>query len=94
MTSAFEKASPVLEKIGETALKAITNPFETIGDIFGGVVDIVKGAIDRIKDALDFDWEWPDIKLPHFKVSGSLNPMNWIDQGLPKFSVDWYSNGK
>ena len=94
MTSAFEKASPVLEKIGETALKAITNPFETIGDIFGGVVDIVKGAIDRIKDALDFDWKWPDIKLPHF----SIKPSGWkigdlLEGSIPRLGIDWYSNG-
>jgi len=28
--------------------------------------------------------------LPHFSVSGSLNPIDWLKNGLPKISVSWY----
>ena len=32
-------------------------------------------------------------KLPHFKFSGSLNPLNWATEGLPKIGVEWYAKG-
>ena len=29
--------------------------------------------------------------MPHLRVTGSANPLDWITQGVPKFSVDWYA---
>lgn len=31
--------------------------------------------------------------MPHFKFSGSLNPLNWATEGLPKIGVEWYAKG-
>ncbi|MPN61232.1 hypothetical protein SDC9_208966 [bioreactor metagenome] len=33
------------------------------------------------------------IKRPKFSFTGSLNPMNWASQGLPKLDIEWYANG-
>ena len=69
--------------------------------IFGGIVtaietpmnvvkDIVNSAIDFICEKFDFDWSFPPLKLPHFKISGSfsLNPPS-----APSFDIQWYNNG-
>ena len=36
---------------------------------------------------------FPYIPLPHFSISGSANPLSWIQDGLPKINVDWYAQG-
>lgn len=65
---------------------AIINPIDT-------AKNFVKSAIDKIKSFFNFQVSFPHIKLPHFKVSGSANPIKWLDEGVPKLSVEWYKSG-
>lgn len=51
---------------------------------------VVSSMIEKIKSFFNFKWSLPKIKLPHFSVSGSSNPIDWISQGVPKISVSWY----
>ena len=54
----------------------------------------VKNAVDKVKGFLDFEWSLPQIKLPHFSVSGGQAPWGFGGKGsLPKISVDWYAKG-
>ena len=69
-----------------------------IKDTFGGAIDgaknLVGNAIDAIKGFFNFKFEWPHIPLPHFHVSGSINPLDWIKgKGLPSFGIEWYAKG-
>jgi len=57
---------------------------------FEMVKDTVHNAIEKIKGFFNFDWKLPHLKLPHFSVSGSANPLDWFSQGVPHISVDWY----
>mgnify|MGYP007057718552 FL=1 len=47
-----------------------------------------------IKNLFNFQITWPHIPLPHFSVSGSANPIDWLKGGLPSISVDWYAKAK
>lgn len=66
--------------------KAIEDPINT-------AKNIVKNAIDAIKSFFQFKIQWPHIPLPHFSISGSVNPLDWITQGVPRISIDWYAKG-
>ena len=52
--------------------------------------NVVSSMIEKIKGFFNFKWSLPKIKLPHFSVSGSANPIDWLSQGVPKIKIDWY----
>lgn len=71
-------------------LSSIVN---NVKEKFGIVKDFIGNIIEKIKAFFDFKWEFPKLKMPHFKISGSMNPLKWIEEGVPKLSVDWYAKG-
>ena len=66
----------------------------TITNAINGAKDAVSNAIEAIKNLFNFQISWPHIPLPHFSVSGSANPIDWLTGGLPKISVEWYAKAK
>ena len=64
-----------------------------IEDPIGTAKTFVKNAIDAIKGFFNFKFQWPHIPLPHFSISGSVNPLDWLSGGLPHISVSWYAKG-
>ncbi len=52
---------------------------------------MVGNAIDAIKGFFNFEFHWPHIPLPHFSISGSINPLDWFDGGLPSIGIEWYA---
>lgn len=55
--------------------------------------DAVSRGINAIKGLFNFKISWPHIPLPHFKVSGSANPLDWLKGKLPSIGIDWYAKG-
>lgn len=64
-----------------------------IADVFNGAKNFVGGIVDWFKNVFNFSWKLPHIDLPHFSLSGSINPLDWFSQGLPKIGVEWYAKG-
>ena len=98
LTTAFvEWAKSVdWEKVGNTIKKVMS----VIGKAFDGLKPILKllgeiigWVIDKLDALFSHKFELPKLKLPHFKINGSLNPLNWLKDGIPKISVDWYKKG-
>lgn len=86
--------SGVWNDISSTASSIWNGIKDTIDTAINGAKDLVGKAIDGIKGFFNFQFKWPHIPLPHFKASGSLNPMDWLKgKGIPSIGIEWYAKG-
>lgn len=96
--------SGVINGISSTIGSVMNGISSTISSIWNGIKttisnaintakDTVGSAIDAIKGFFNFQFKWPHIPLPHFSISGSVNPLDWLSQGPPSISVSWYAEG-
>lgn len=93
---AFDDAYSAIDSATNGKLSAVVGTVTGIMDNIKKAFDekmelakkVVQDGIDYIKGIFDFDWKLPDLKLPHFSVSGefSLNPPS-----IPHFNVEWYA---
>lgn len=81
-SNAFNSIKSTATNVWNGIKSAITNPVETAKNIVKSQIDKIKGFFDNLKI------KFPDIKLPHFKITGkfSLSPPS-----VPKLSIDWYA---
>ena len=86
VSNVFNSIKSTVSSIWNGIKSAITTPINAARDA-------VSNAIGRIKSLFNFTIRWPHIPLPHFSVSGSANPLDWLTGGLPKFNVSWYAKG-
>lgn len=93
-TEKFEQIKNNVTSKVESIKSEVTNKFEAIrsaiSDKINAAKDAVHNAIEAMKGFFNFHWELPHISLPHFSVSGSANPLDWLTEGVPHISVDWY----
>lgn len=85
--------SNVLNGISNTVSNIWTGIKNSIGNAINGAKDLVSSAISAIKGLFNFSVSWPHIPLPHFSVSGTANPLDWLSQGVPSISIEWYAKG-
>ena len=85
--------SSVLNGISGTVSSIWQSIRSTISNAINGARDAVSSAINAIKNLFNFQFKWPHIPLPHFSISGSANPLDWLKGGLPKIGVEWYAKG-
>lgn len=83
----------VLNGISSTVASVWNGVKNTISNAINGTRDAVSNAINAIKNLFNFQIRWPHIPLPHFRVSGSANPLDWLKGGIPRISIDWYAKG-
>ena len=98
------KVTDSVNNVKKTVATTFQNVLSTVRDIWNGVKraiedpisrakEAVRNAIEAIKGFFNFKFQWPHIPLPHFSISGSANPLDWITGGLPKIGVEWYAKG-
>lgn len=84
LSSVFNSIKSVATNAWNGVKNAIIKPIEQAKDKVKAMVDQIKGFFSNLKLSL------PHIKLPHFKITGtlSLNPPS-----VPHLSIDWYKEG-
>ena len=85
-SSVWEGIKSVASTVWDGIKSAIEGPVNS-------AKEAVKNAIDKIKGFFSFEFKWPHIPLPHFSITGSLNPLDWLSGGLPSIGVEWYAKG-
>ena len=85
--------SNVLNDISNTVSNVWNGIKDSIGNAINGAKDLVSSAIDAIKGLFNFSISWPHIPLPHFSVSGSANPLDWLKGQIPRIGIEWYAKG-
>lgn len=88
-----DTVSNVLNAISSTVSSVWEGIKSTISGAINGARDAVFSAIEAIKGLFNFNISWPHIPLPHFYVSGSANPLDWLSQGVPSIGIEWYAKG-
>lgn len=84
VSSVFNGIKSTATSVWNGIKSAITTPIEAARNKVKSVVDAIKGFFSGMKISL------PHIKLPHFKVTGSLSI---APPSVPHLSIDWYKNG-
>lgn len=84
VSSVFNGIKSTATSVWNGIKSAIATPIEAAKNKVKSVVDAIKGFFSGMKISL------PHIKLPHFKVTGSLSI---APPSVPHLSIDWYKNG-
>lgn len=99
-TSVSEKATALKTAVTDrfSSLKSsVTQTWDniktSISDKITAAKNKVSEMVNAIKNLFNFHVSWPHIPLPHFSVSGSANPLDWLTNGVPSISVSWYAKG-
>ena len=86
--------SNVISNVWNTIKSVTTSVWNGIKSAIEGPINAAKDAVSRginaIKNLFNFKISWPHIPLPHFKISGSFNPLKGK---VPSIGIDWYAKG-
>lgn len=93
----------------ELLLAVITGLMEAIPTLYSLVPDIISNLVMAFMDSIPLLFKagadligaffngilnaFGKFKLPRLKLTGSLNPMDWLKGNLPRLGVEWYAKG-
>lgn len=86
----------ILEEVKYLTVVPATNLINGIVDKFQGLKTKLSGIVDQIKNLFNFQFQLPQLRLPHIKVqwqdAGALAQFFGLTK-IPHLSVSWYARG-
>lgn len=86
----------ILEEVKYLTVVPATNLINGIVDKFQGLKTKLSGIVDRIKNLFNFQFQLPQLRLPHIQVqwqdAGALAQFFGLTK-IPHLSVSWYARG-
>lgn len=94
-SQAWEGIKSILSGLWEGLKLILWTPIQWFLDKVSAIGDAIAKPFRDAADAIGKAWEGikSKFKLPHFTLDGSLNPVKWVDEGMPKIGVEWYAKG-
>ena len=87
MKSAYESGYNILNSLTGGKLEEIQNTFS---NIFNNVWNIVSNAIQNVRSLFNFNWHFPELRLPHIKFDLIQIPVVGTIPDPFTFRVEWY----
>lgn len=87
MKSAYEAGYNILNSLTGGKLEEIQNTFS---NIFNNVWNIVSNAIQNVRSLFNFNWHFPELRLPHIKFDLIQIPVVGTIPDPFTFRVEWY----
>lgn len=96
VSNIFNGIKTTISNVMNSAKSVVSSVLDGIKNAFSSKMEAarsaVSSAVERIKGIFNFSWKLPDIKVPHFSVSGGEPPFGIMGKGsLPHISVSWYA---
>lgn len=93
--TAFDTVCSGVKSAWDTFTGGVTSTWNTVVDGVKSAWEGIKAPFQSVVDSISGIWQSikNSFKLPHFTFSGSMNPLNWADEGTPSIGVDWYAKG-
>ena len=93
---AIDTVTKVFDGI-KTTIDNVSKWFNDLRDGITNAINAARDAVDlaiqKITGFFNFDFKWPELKMPSFGITGSMNPLNWLRDGVPKLTVKWNAEG-
>ena len=89
VTKVFDGIKTTIDNVS----KWFTDLRDGITNAINAARDAVDLAIQKIRGFFNFDFKWPELKMPSFGITGSMNPLTWLKDGVPKLTVNWNAEG-
>lgn len=88
VSNVWNNIKSVTSSVWNGIKSAMTNPIQTAKGIINGIINTIKGLFNF---KLRFpEVSIPHIKLPHFNLSGSFDPLKGK---IPSIGINWYAKG-
>ena len=86
--------SEKIESIKSTVETKFNDIKNKVTEKINAAKDAVHDAIEKIKEFFNFEFKWPELKMPHFSISPSGWKIGDLLKGeIPSLGIEWYAKG-